>query len=251
MLTKPSSRSRAHSHLLHGGKGFTLIELLVVIAIIATLVAVLFPLGNYMRENAKSAKCVQNLRQIGLGLNAYIADNNNQFPDGSAHVSWLRNDDMTPKGLSWYDAAALHMGRSKYSMRFNDPNAEPLPEAFACPAGHGVAYHPKWPYAGDYAANLLLGNPSNPNNPRTMSALKNPSSTPYVQDTVMQNNFAPVIFGAGFDKTSNMAFAVNHNGKGNILWVDGHVSSLTYQEYMDRANDPKYGGPVNFMRGNW
>ncbi len=229
--------------------GFTLTELLIVILIIAVLAALMFPLVRGLRERARSATCAQNLRQIGIGLLAYVSESNGRFPNGRAHVSWLKDDDDNPLGLSWYDAAAQNMGRGNHSMRFNDPGADPLPDCFGCPSGHGKAYHPAWPYTGDYAANLLLGQPNH--QVLTMSSINKPESTPYVQDTVMQNNFAAGIYASGFSKTSNFAFAARHGGKGNILWVDGHVSSMSYDEYMNFANDPKHGGPYNFCRGKW
>jgi prepilin-type N-terminal cleavage/methylation domain-containing protein/prepilin-type processing-associated H-X9-DG protein len=51
--------------------GFTLIELLVVIAIIAVLIALLLPAVQAAREAARRAQCVNNLKQIGLGIHNY------------------------------------------------------------------------------------------------------------------------------------------------------------------------------------
>jgi prepilin-type N-terminal cleavage/methylation domain-containing protein/prepilin-type processing-associated H-X9-DG protein len=63
-------------------RGFTLVELLVVIAIIGMLASLLMPALQTGIQKAKAAKCVSNLRQIGVAVQQYIADpdNNNQFP---------------------------------------------------------------------------------------------------------------------------------------------------------------------------
>ena len=59
---------------------FTLIELLVVISIIAILAGLLLPVLGKVQDNANSTKCASNLRQIGVAINAYAADNDGLLP---------------------------------------------------------------------------------------------------------------------------------------------------------------------------
>ena len=55
--------------------GFTLIELLVVIAIIAILAAILFPVFQKVRENARRTTCTSNMKQFTLSILMYAGDN--------------------------------------------------------------------------------------------------------------------------------------------------------------------------------
>ena len=65
-------------------RGFTLIELLVVIAIIAILAAILFPVFQKVRENARRASCESNAKQFMLGILQYDQDYDEAMPIGYA-----------------------------------------------------------------------------------------------------------------------------------------------------------------------
>ncbi len=70
---------------------FTLIELLVVIAIIAILAAMLLPALSAARERARSANCINKLKQIGLACYLYADTNQSCLPINNAPYEGLYN----------------------------------------------------------------------------------------------------------------------------------------------------------------
>jgi len=71
-------------------KAFTLVELLVVISIIGLLAGLAVPAINGALKKAKSGACIANLRQIGLGLITYAAESSaGTFPQSTGqHPAW-------------------------------------------------------------------------------------------------------------------------------------------------------------------
>jgi prepilin-type N-terminal cleavage/methylation domain-containing protein len=94
-------------------RGFTLIELLVVIAIIGILAALLFPTLSRAKARAVQIQCVSNYKQVGVALQLYLDESNDQLPPGKTTANYL---DLTEKPaynaettnyLSYYLAAHL------------------------------------------------------------------------------------------------------------------------------------------------
>ena len=82
-------------------RAFTLIELLVVISIIALLIAILLPALGAARESARNAACKSNLKQAGIGMSTFVADNKQQIagPNTGGGLKITEN----PGAFKWSD----------------------------------------------------------------------------------------------------------------------------------------------------
>ena len=94
-------------------RGFTLIELLVVIAIIAVLIALLLPAVQAARE-ARRAQCVNNMKQLGLGIHNYHTAND-CFPPGGLMTM---NPNISINIFSW-SAHAFMLGQLEQQVLYN------------------------------------------------------------------------------------------------------------------------------------
>jgi len=108
-------------------RAFTLIELLVVIAIIAILAAILFPVFAQAREKARGASCLSNLKQIGLGINMYMQDNDENFP----MLQWWDKGTGKVVQMSWYAAIYPYI---KNGDHFTDGTSWGTDGIYKCPS---------------------------------------------------------------------------------------------------------------------
>jgi prepilin-type N-terminal cleavage/methylation domain-containing protein/prepilin-type processing-associated H-X9-DG protein len=75
-------------------KGFTLLELLVVVSILGILFAIVVPMARRSIENGRAVQCMSNLRALGVGLSAYLADHDMTMPTLKGGRAKLSQEDQ-------------------------------------------------------------------------------------------------------------------------------------------------------------
>jgi prepilin-type N-terminal cleavage/methylation domain-containing protein/prepilin-type processing-associated H-X9-DG protein len=151
-------------------RGFTLIELLVVIAIIATLVGLLLPAVQKVREAAARASCQNHLKQFGLAMHNHHAAHG-RLPPGrgtphpaifSAHaflLPYFEQANLTA-AIDYTSAPATYTvppNMVHYGTR-NYPAATTAVKVFVCPSDPAGGRVPGVEFAGtNYAVNAGSG----------------------------------------------------------------------------------------------
>ena len=197
---------------------FTLIELLVVISIIAILAGIALPVFNKVLERGKATSDASNLRQIGIGLAAYLNDNDDQMFS-------LVASDASGVASTW--PAVL---QSKYVTNwkvFRSPfdkvtGARPEPTTAPYPVSYGINTN----CFGVNASKFL-----SPSQLIVMAPHLEPGPEIVFNDNSATNPTLPMPTGGTKQGT--------HSGRGQItsLFADTHVESMNYVKFSNTSSE--------------
>ena len=230
--------------------GFTLIELLVVIAIIAILAAILFPVFQKVRENARRASCQSNLKQIGLALTQYVQDSDEKIP-GDHYGPTDNLSNPATNAYKWMDAIYPFI-KSTNVYQCPDDSDDPAYVYYQnlSAADAGSPHYGSYFYNGYYGPNLNIAD-------QPLAQLDDPSGTVWALDGIRAYNGDPqgyrVCFGGANDagnkpdaiggtplealhKYGGYAIA-RHTDRCNTLFTDGHVKSLLMTDLTQNSTD--------------
>jgi prepilin-type N-terminal cleavage/methylation domain-containing protein/prepilin-type processing-associated H-X9-DG protein len=213
--------------------GFTLVELLVVIGIITVLIGVLLPVLSKARDAALTAQCMSNMRQDGIAVDQYIDDSHGFLPpyllegnypasSGNPYIfRWLTSMYQTANARTWICPAD--------NLQITVLPGEVGPQRGPYQEFTGTQTDVYYSYAvnGDQPLSKNLLYPATNSsyfNPGLALKVQHSSSFMFLFET---NEDALQTYG----QPSNY-FRFNHRGNTamNVLFLDGHVDSLTFSQ---------------------
>ena len=192
---------------------FTLIELLVLTAIVGVLAAMLLPALARAKEKARSAQCVDNLRQWALAYRLYADDNDDFLPRRGQGVQVLAEID---RPADWFNALPVYFGLSSFQQMVTN-NMQPAAHTqsvFICP----TANDPGATYFLPYGMNMNLS-PWNLPLATRFGEVVQPSCVVAMAD-------APGPYASTYPSIQPYSIIARHAGRINLLFLAGQVQSF-------------------------
>jgi prepilin-type processing-associated H-X9-DG protein/prepilin-type N-terminal cleavage/methylation domain-containing protein len=218
--------------------GLTLVEIMVVITIIGLLFALLLPVLSRAKARAQQIQCINNLHQFGTGLQNFLADNHGYIstlgtPGDDYPGTWLRQ-------------------LQKYGFGNDKTTNFSTTGVWRCPAAHFGDWVTRLPPGvrpsyyvyntfgfGPKTNSLGLGGNYNPNNGTYTRTRESDVLVPSEMMAFGDSFNGGISFSrAPLDQLENEGnTTTRHQGRGNVVFCDGHTESPTLQFLFTDTND--------------
>jgi prepilin-type processing-associated H-X9-DG protein/prepilin-type N-terminal cleavage/methylation domain-containing protein len=214
---------------------FTLTELLVVAAIVAMLAGLSLSVFAKVQTTRDRVESASRLRQWGVALSAYIADNNGDLPRRGQGVQPVAQFNCP---TDWFNALPPYLGLPSYGQLATTGQR---PKA----GDHSLFIRPGAKDPGGvaflgYAMNMNLS-PWDLPAPARFPLIEHPAVTVFLAE-------APGPWSSTYPSAQPYSCVASYNGQGNILFLDGHVSAYS-GAYLGVGKGDPHRDDVSWLTG--